>query len=697
MTPPPPVPFLRERILALGALAALAPIPLFFTYATEVGLLAAYLAVLGLLLLQVRRGRVPRLSNALLNVAGLLYLPIYFYDARYGSQSLLRATLHLLLFTTVVKLASVRRERDLSLALILCSFLFVASVSTSFHVSILLFVAVFALVAWPVLARWSLWRDLAAAPEEWRRDPRARALPGRGSLAASVGAALVLAVPFFVLLPRLRGPYVRGTAAGREITTGISDTADPDLYGDLKRSDRVIARITSSQPLSESASALFRLRVAAFTTWDGRVWRNPDSRGRLFPAGAGALVPLGLRRATAADETRALEIDLLPLGARWVPYPLLGTALRFPEATFRGWSQAHVERDDDRNVRLLFEPDRVLRYLAYCGSAPEPDPGTGDLRAASRPSGSAALQRIARERTAGIDAERDPEAAARALEAWLRSDFTYSLEAPPPGLRSLEIFLSETRRGHCQTFATAMALLLRELGVPTRFVTGFAGGEIGALGQYVLVRGEHAHAWVEAWCGARGWLAFDPTPAAGVPAVTRTPLTKRLRQLTDGIEFFYDRYILGFSLGDQVELIRTVREAAEGAAGSARDLVGRLRGLLARRIALPLVGLLILLGVAVLLRTRSGPFATRGLPPASAAYRRVQRALVRRGALLTPAAAPAETLQAAARFGPGTLGAAAGIVRAYARESFGGAAPDGSDTTAVGELLRQFRETLRRA
>jgi hypothetical protein len=171
--PPVPLPFLRERLLAVGTLAAIAPVPLFFTYALEVGLLTLYLLALGFVLLRARRGAVLKLSNLALNLAGFLYLPVYFFDVRYGSRSLLRATLHLLLFTLVFKLTSLRRERDLSMALVLCTFLFVASVSTSFHFSILLFVAAFGLVAWPVLVRWSLWRDLAAAPDEWRRDLQA--------------------------------------------------------------------------------------------------------------------------------------------------------------------------------------------------------------------------------------------------------------------------------------------------------------------------------------------------------------------------------------------------------------------------------------------------------------------------------------------------------------------------------------------
>ncbi len=175
------LPFLRERVLAVGSLALLAPVPLFFANALELLVLVAYAGALGLLLLRTRRGAVPRLPNVVLNLAGLAYLPVVWADVRFGSQTLLKTMLHLLLFTTVLKLAAIRKERDLSLALVLSGLLFVAAVSTSFHVAILGYVVLMALLAWTVLVKWALWRDLAAAPEEWERDRAAHALPGAGS------------------------------------------------------------------------------------------------------------------------------------------------------------------------------------------------------------------------------------------------------------------------------------------------------------------------------------------------------------------------------------------------------------------------------------------------------------------------------------------------------------------------------------
>ena len=61
--------------------------------------------------------------------------------------------------------------------------------ATSTHSTILVFLAAYAAIAWPLMSRWALWRDLAAAPEEWRRDERAREIPSRRAVAASLAAA----------------------------------------------------------------------------------------------------------------------------------------------------------------------------------------------------------------------------------------------------------------------------------------------------------------------------------------------------------------------------------------------------------------------------------------------------------------------------------------------------------------------------
>ncbi len=103
------LPFRRERILAVGVLAALGPIPLAFGDTLAPAVLAVYLLAVGLLLAAVRAGRIPCLSDRWLNVAGLAFLLVFWFGFRFGGRPLLRTTLHILLSATVLKLASIKR------------------------------------------------------------------------------------------------------------------------------------------------------------------------------------------------------------------------------------------------------------------------------------------------------------------------------------------------------------------------------------------------------------------------------------------------------------------------------------------------------------------------------------------------------------------------------------------------------------
>jgi protein-glutamine gamma-glutamyltransferase len=111
---------------------------------------------------------------------------------------------------------------------------------------------------------------------------------------------------------------------------------------------------------------------------------------------------------------------------------------------------------------------------------------------------------------------RAPYGAVVAIEAWLRTTGGFVYDEQPPssgGAPPLAYFVAESRRGYCQQFAGAMALMLRFLGIPARVAAGFASGTYrdGAW----TVTDHNAHAWVEVWFPGYGWLTFDPTPGRG--------------------------------------------------------------------------------------------------------------------------------------------------------------------------------------
>lgn len=116
-----------------------------------------------------------------------------------------------------------------------------------------------------------------------------------------------------------------------------------------------------------------------------------------------------------------------------------------------------------------------------------------------------------------------PYEKALALEAHLRSSYAYSFETifTSQNVTPLEEFLFETRRGHCEFFASAMAVMLREIGIPSRVVNGYLAQGFNPVTGLYEVRAFDRHAWVEAHLDGIGWMSFEPTAAYPLPKLQK--------------------------------------------------------------------------------------------------------------------------------------------------------------------------------
>src|SRR5207247_438800 len=103
---------------------------------------------------------------------------------------------------------------------------------------------------------------------------------------------------------------------------------------------------------------------------------------------------------------------------------------------------------------------------------------------------------------------------AEAIETYLRNTYKYStvVKPPPAGRDPIDYFLFDLKADFCEYFASSMAVMLREVGVPARVVEGFTAGELDNAGRYE-VKELNAHAWVEAYFPQYGWTEFEPTPS----------------------------------------------------------------------------------------------------------------------------------------------------------------------------------------
>jgi transglutaminase-like putative cysteine protease len=146
---------------------------------------------------------------------------------------------------------------------------------------------------------------------------------------------------------------------------------------------------------------------------------------------------------------------------------------------------------------------------------------------------------------------------ATALENFLKTRYSYTLNLTGnPGKDPLARFLFETRAGHCEYFASAMTIMLRTLGIPSREVNGFLPGEYNDLGGDYIVRASDAHSWVEAYFPGSGWIVFDPTPPAPVES---TSIFKRLSHFADWAELTWNDWVIGYDFAHQTALAQTVQ------------------------------------------------------------------------------------------------------------------------------------------
>jgi transglutaminase-like putative cysteine protease len=136
-----------------------------------------------------------------------------------------------------------------------------------------------------------------------------------------------------------------------------------------------------------------------------------------------------------------------------------------------------------------------------------------------------AIRDLSERITANLDSNYDRISA---IEHYLRSNYTYSLDKPTypaSGEDFVSHFLFVDRMGYCDYFSTSMVVMLRSIGIPARWVKGFAPGEVDIGGddavKKVTVRAMDAHSWVEVYFPSSGWVPFDPTPSFSGP----TPLS----------------------------------------------------------------------------------------------------------------------------------------------------------------------------
>jgi len=689
--------FGRQKRLLLGWLALLAPIPLPFN--DVVGWFPVALYAIGVLFF-LRRASLdpPRwLPQWGMNVIGLAFLPLFLLDIRF-SRGLVQPVLHLCLFAVLVKLFAIVRERDKWQASIGIFFLFLAAMGTSVHPTIVIYLAAFLVLTLVLLTRFAFLHVLAGFGRE---DPALARMPLRGFLAfASVGA-IALAVPLFMLLPRVRAPFIigRGDNSGMQLeAAGFSDQVTLDSIGRIRGSREVAMRVLEEAGADPGRE--LRFKAATYDVYKGGSWRRSPLRSGLERS-RGARYVL-----SPARPIEWMRIWLQPLHSQSMPLPVETSVLepRSPALSI----------DEGGAVSFPFNPLEVAEYRV--GLAREPVL-TGSVPRAAAPDSALDLSgvtpRIAalagRVMRQGTAAER-----ARRLENYLMDSYSYTLDFVGRSPENpIEDFLFRYRSGQCEYFASSMVLMLRSQGIPARLVTGFLGGEYNPFEGYYIVRENNAHAWVEAYVPGAGWQIFDPTPPAGRPGEGGEGSMLLAQQAWDYVLFRWDRYVLTFGLYDQLRIFGGLRQMwSEFWSHFKRDEQPEsppsTNGLEALQppqpapsaphrglpdVPLPLaIGLTLAAAAAWLLYLRMRPPLS-----ATTAYRRLRRRLGRTGLPLPDSVPPLAVRREAETRYPAAAEPTARVIDFYLRESFGGQELEDEDLEALKAALEEAERGMRKA
>ena len=686
--------FGREKRLLLGVLALLAPLPLPFNEVVGGWVYGVYAVCVGAFLWRARRGEERWLPNWAANLAAIAYLPVFALDLSATPGGLLVGpVLRLGLFAVVLKLFSLRRERDKWHAVFGIFFLFLAAAATSVHLSVAVFLVAFLGVGMLLLARFALLHLLAGFG---RRDGDRVRAPMTGFLVAAAVATAVVSLPLFAVLPRVKTPYVYGPGmrgAGAEIpVTGYSDEVTLDSIGRVRESRDIVLRLEYGEGVTRRE---IRLKGGTFERYLRDRWlRTPDEpRSRRHqpdgPVALAAGIPVG-----------EVEIFLQPLGSKALPVPVEALAVE-------GLRPA-PQRDHGGGLGFHRPPERPLEYAVRVGAAPvvgAPPPEVGSDAPTLDQGG--VTPRMAAFASTVAGSGPLAEKAVR-LERYLIANYDYTLELVGDSRGDpIESFLFDHRAGNCEYFASSLVLLLRSQGIHARLVAGFLGGDRNALGYYA-VRQSNAHVWVEAWIPDEGWRILDPTPPEGRPTSSEAGLWNLGTQLYDSMLYQWDRYVLSYGVDDQAEAARQFLLAAFGlwrrlrsdgpeappdqtAAATPEESAASVV-----RPADPSLGpwiptLLTALGVALAL------LAWRRIRPpltATHAYRRLRRGLAAAGLPVAEATGPLALARAASALRPAAAPAGR-IVGLYVRESFGGESLGEGERRQLREALREARRGLR--
>jgi protein-glutamine gamma-glutamyltransferase len=689
--------------------------------------------------IRIWRGRAPELSVRVATGLVLAYFLFFPIDLWVISRSLsagapnpalysaLLAAIHLMLFATLVRLFSARTNRDFAFLAMLAVTCMLASAILTVETTFLVALAVFLVLAVSTFVALEIRRgaDNAVSPPLEPDSPMAHRLNRALGLTSALVAlsTLLIGAGFFFMIPRFTSGYLSALSLQPSLMTGFGDDVTLGQIGQIKQSSAVVMRIHVDGDPGRADGVHWRGIV--LTNFDGKRWFTPKHEQVVVSPDSNGVYQL--------NPPTLPQGDFFLMHYRILMEPIASDAIfvapriqtlqgRFANDTQRVGASLHSSFLFLDMTGSISNPLHNETKIRYEGTSALPIVPPAHLRIASivfpepvvktylqLPELDPRIKQLALQITAKAPTEYDK---ASAIELYLKTHYQYSLNLTGTQTNDpLAYFLFTRRSGHCEYFAAAMTVMLRDVGIPARYVGGFLPGEYNDVGGDWIVRASDAHTWVEVFFPGYGWITFDPTPPGNGH---RAGFFDRIGKYWDWFQFAWGEWIINYDFVHQMSLADSAQKTGRDWTESARkyyhqkerELIHWILALdkktenspyfLPAILAILIVILMYLRGRALFtfmmarwsLRTRRGGNITASL--ATLEYREMLRMLEKRGWKKLPSQTAQEF--AAAISANDVAAPVTQLTQLYESARFGNhAAP----TQQISLLLRSIREILR--
>lgn len=323
---------------------------------------------------------------------------------------------------------------------------------------------------------------------------------------------LTQAVPFaivlFILFPRVNGPLWGLPEDAFSAQTGLSDQMSPGRISQLSDNNSVAFRVKFDS-VPPAANELY-WRGPVMWHFDGYNWTSPSNER----------IAISSYEFTALGKKYSYAITLQPHNNFWMF--ALDIPSTLPERTRLSGNMQLLSLQPIQKLKRY----KINSYTRYILPAYKNIPTNRYLKLPDSKGTNLKQSRLLMSRL--TDRSSPTTTIKNVLNYFSTQDFYYSRSPPLLYDDPIDEFLFETKRGYCEHYASSFTILMRLAGIPARIVTGYQGGEINPIDNFMTVRQSDAHAWSEVYLANKGWVRVDPTAAIPPANIENTADALRL-------------------------------------------------------------------------------------------------------------------------------------------------------------------------